>query len=83
MGSVAGLRARVARLERATRPRVGFFTSAYGSFDAFEAETMAEVEAGKLDRDDMAVVLFALRKWEDSDPVADGRWQFKKGSRSA
>lgn len=72
MGSPRALLARVARLEYARRPRLSRIAAAFGSFDAFEEQTLAEVESGSLDRidwlgetdDGSGGVLNCLRRWE-------------------
>jgi hypothetical protein len=39
------------------------FGFAYGGFDVFEDETIAEVQAGKLNPTDMSAVLACFRRW--------------------
>lgn len=58
--------ARVRRLEREAAP-ASPIVRAYGSFDAFAAKVQADIEAGRLDSRDMAVVVNALRGWEDNE----------------
>ena len=57
---------RVQRLEQSRLGPPSPFTVHYGSFEAFEAEVQAKVDAGQLDRIDMAGVVNALRRWQDS-----------------
>ncbi len=54
--------ARVQRLEQARSP-VSPIIRWYGSLEAWEADTMEQVEAGVLDRTDMATVLNSVRRW--------------------
>ncbi len=75
MASVISMLARVRRLEAARAAPVSPLVQAYGSFEAFETQTRAEIDDGKLDRIDMlgadgnSGVLAALRRWE-----TDGTW---------
>lgn len=55
---------RVQKLEQARQAPMSPFAAMCGSFEAFEAECMADIAAGKLDRD-FEGVLTALRRWED------------------
>ena len=50
----------------------------YGSFDAFEAETLDLIDEVKLGRDDMWAVLVALRRWH-ADNVWGGWGQRNSG----
>ena len=70
MGAVRALSRRVARLERAGKPRPSPFVVMFGSFDLFvEVTVLPEIEAGHLSRVDMVDVVAALRRWEE-----DGTW---------
>lgn len=70
MVAVRALSRRVARLERAGKPRPSPIVRWYGTFDAFVEQTYAEIVAGKLCREDMIIIVEVLRKWE-----SDGIWQ--------
>ncbi|MFE3837899.1 hypothetical protein [Pseudogemmobacter sonorensis] len=63
MANVRGMLARVRRLEVA-RSTASPIARLYGSFEAFAEEVQADIDAGKLDRTDMPVVLDCLRRWE-------------------
>jgi len=54
--------ARVRRLE-AARTRVSPFVRSFGSVEAFEASVQDGVEAGTLDRRDMADVVACVQRW--------------------
>jgi hypothetical protein len=69
MSSARALLARVQRLEQARAPVLSPIGRAWGSFDAFAAEGEADMQAGKLDRQDFSIVLQCLARWE-----ADGTW---------
>lgn len=69
MPNVKGMLARVQRLEVA-RSTASPIARLYGSFEAFADGVQADINAGKLDRTDMPVVLDCLRRWE-----RDGIWQ--------
>lgn len=69
MASVASMLARVRRLEAARAAPVSPLVQMYGSFEVFEAEVQADIDAGKLERIGMTDVLACLRRWE-----RDGRW---------
>lgn len=70
MVAVRALTRRLAKLERASRPRPSPFTMLYGSIDSFVDEhIIPDIEAGKLDCKDMIDVVAALRRWEE-----DGTW---------
>lgn len=70
MVAVRALTRRVAKLEKARKPRLSPFTVLYGSIDAFVDEHIVpDIEAGKLDCGDMIDVVAALRQWEE-----DGTW---------
>lgn len=70
MSGVRSLLTRVARLEAQRATPRSPIEVAYGSMDAFAEQVQAEIDAGKLDRADMPVVLAALRRWHD-----DAVWQ--------
>lgn len=71
MRAVRALQKRVARIERASMPKLSPFVLAYGSFDQFvENKVLPGIEAGLLDRADMIDVVAALRSWE-----LTGVWQ--------
>jgi len=61
MAAVRELLARVQRIEVARQPRTSFIAKSWGSFEAFEAQIRAEMEAGALDRD---FPLPHLERWE-------------------
>lgn len=63
MAGIRALQRRVAKLEKADKPKPSPFTLLYGSFDAFVDEGYAEVNAGKLDKEFLAI-LDILRGWE-------------------
>jgi hypothetical protein len=69
---------RVKKLEAARAAPRSPFEVTYGSFDAFEEETLALIDAGKLGRDDMGAVLVALRRWH-ADNVWGGWGQRNSG----
>gem|GEM_PF-1760266 len=70
MTSVLSMLQRVKRLEALrSAPKTPFEVS-YGSFDAFEAETLTLIDERKLGRADMEAVLVALRRWH-----ADNVWR--------
>jgi len=68
---------RVKKLEAARAAPQSPIEVSYGSFDAFEGETLALIDEGKLGRADMEAVLTALRKWH-ADNVWGG-WQRNSG----
>lgn len=51
MSGVRGLLTRVRKVEDARKPPKSRFDLMFGSFDVFEAQIRAEIEAGALDRD--------------------------------
>ena len=70
MGAVRALSRRVARLERAGKPRPSPFTIGWGSFDRFvEVVVIVGIERSELSEVDMIEVVAALRIWE-----TDGTW---------
>ena len=70
--------ARVAKLEAAQRQPRSPIEVDYGSFSAFEDQTQALIDDGKLDRADMGAVLTALRRWH-VDQVWPGRTRQNSG----
>jgi hypothetical protein len=54
--------ARVRRLE-AARTVMSPFVRAFGSVEAFEADVQTRVDAGALDRRDMADVVACVQRW--------------------
>lgn len=62
MAGVRSMLARVRRLESA-RTMVSPFVRAFGSLDAFVDATQAGVDAGVLDRRDMADVVACVHRW--------------------
>lgn len=70
MRAVRALQRRMAKLERASKPRPSPFVRWFGSFDLFvEVVVIPGIESGALARDDMIEVVAALRRWEE-----DGTW---------
>lgn len=63
MAGVRGMLQRVAKLEAARTSKPSPIEAIYGSVDAFAAECMAGVEAGKLCPIDMPVVIACVRSW--------------------
>ena len=63
MASVQSMLARVAKLETARAAPRSPIELTYGSFSAFEDQTLALIDERKLDRGDMLAVLTALRRW--------------------
>lgn len=62
MAGVRSMLARVRRLETA-RTMVSPFVRAFGSVDAFVACAQAGIDAGTLDRRDMADVVACIHRW--------------------
>ncbi|NEX44604.1 hypothetical protein [Pseudotabrizicola algicola] len=75
MASAQALLKRVAKLEAARNPRPSPIAAIYGSTEAFAAECMAEVEAGKLCGTDMPVLLDCLRRWD-----SEGSWDVRRAT---
>lgn len=71
MSRVRGLLERVSKLER-RRAGPSPIEIWYGSFDAFEAETRKQIDAGKLCPVDAPVITAMLRRWH-ADGVTMGR----------
>ncbi|WP_126977505.1 MULTISPECIES: hypothetical protein [Frigidibacter] len=73
MPSTQSLLARVRKLERdRTAAQLSPFAAIYGTFEQFEAECRAEMEAGKLAKD---FPIDCLARWE-----RDGTWaQWRRG----
>jgi len=65
MVAFRALHRRVLKLEKATTPRASPLTIWFGSIDAFvDLHVIPEIEAGKLDSNDMVDVIAAIRRWE-------------------
>ena len=65
MAGIRALSRRLARMEKAEKPRPSPIVLWYGSFEAWvELDVLPNIESGALDRDDMVVVVAALRAWE-------------------
>jgi len=64
--SLRTLQRRLAKLEKAGKPKPSPIVIAYGSFEAFVDLTYAEIRAGKLDQTDMLEIIESLRAWEVS-----------------
>ena len=75
MSNVRALLARVAKLEAARAAPQSPIESSFGSFGAFEDQTLSLIDEGKLDRGDMLAVLTALRRWH-ADRVWGG-WRYR------
>ena len=73
MAGVRGMLQRVAKLEAQLAPRLSPIAALYGSTEAFAAECMAEVEAGKLCGTDMPIILDCLRRWD-----REGSWDVRR-----
>lgn len=68
--SLRNLQRRVAKMEKAGKPRPSPFTVWFGSFDAWvESEILPGIESGALDPE-FIVIVAALRRWE-----TDGTWE--------
>jgi len=68
--SLRTLQRRVAKLEKAGKPRLSPIVIAFGSFDAFAMQAYLDVEAGTLSGEFLFLV-DALRSWE----VPGGVWE--------
>jgi hypothetical protein len=55
--------ARVAKLEASRAVPPSPIEVRYGTYSAFEDQTLALIDAGKLDKGDTLMVLAALRRW--------------------
>jgi hypothetical protein len=75
MAGVRGMLQRVAKLEAQLAPRLSPIAALYGSTEAFAAECMAEVEAGKLCGTDMPIILDCLRRWD-----REGSWDVRRAT---
>ncbi|WP_152968366.1 hypothetical protein [Gemmobacter sp. LW-1] len=64
---------RVAKLEAQLAPRLSPIAALYGSTEAFAADCMAEVDAGKLCGTDMPIILDCLRRWD-----REGSWDVRR-----
>lgn len=73
MASPRALLSQVKQLKAAQQPRPSPIEALYGSTEAFAAECMAEVEAGKLCGTDMPVLLDCLRRWDH-----EGSWGLRR-----
>lgn len=73
MAGVRGMLQRVAKLEAQLAPRLSPIAALYGSTEAFAAECLAEVEAGKLCATDMPIILDCLRRWD-----REGSWDVRR-----
>ena len=73
MASPRSLLSQVKQLQAAQEPRPSPIAALYGSVDAFAAECMAGVEAGKLCPVDMPIILDCLRRWD-----REGSWNVRR-----
>jgi len=74
MVAVRALQCRVAKLERAGRPRPSPFVIWYGSFDNFvTAAIWPGIRSGALDEGEMYDMIEALRDWEEN-----GTWNVQR-----
>lgn len=73
MASPRALLLQVKQLKAAQEPRPSPIAALYGSVDAFAAECMGGVEAGKLCGTDMPVVIDCLRRWD-----REGSWGLRR-----
>ncbi|WP_444461169.1 hypothetical protein [Rhodobacter capsulatus] len=75
MAGVRGMLQRLAKLEAQLAPRLSPIAALYGSTEAFAADCMAEVEAGKLCGTDMPIILDCLRRWD-----REGSWDVRRAT---
>ena len=75
MAGVRGMLQRVAKLEAQLAPRLSPIAALYGSTEAFAADCMAEVDAGKLCGTDMPIILDCLRRWD-----SEGSWGVRRAT---
>ena len=75
MSTVRAMLERVRKLEAARALPRSPIEVCWGSFGAFEDQTLALIDAGKLDRGDMLAVLTALRRFH-ADRVWAG-WKYR------
>lgn len=75
MASPRALLSQVKQLKAAQQPRPSPIAAIYGSTEAFAAECMAEVEAGKLCGTDMPIILDCLRRWD-----TEGSWDVRRAT---
>ena len=75
MSNVRGMLARVAKLEAARAAPRSPIEVAYGSFRAFEDQTLSLIEEGQLDGQDVPVVLECLGRWH-RDHLWSG-WRYR------
>lgn len=73
MAGVRGMLQRVTKLEAQLAPRLSPIAALYGSTEAFAADCMAEVDAGKLCGTDMPIILDCLRRWD-----REGSWDVRR-----
>lgn len=62
--SLRNLQRRVAKLEKAGKPRPSPIVIAYGTFEAFVEATYKEIREGQLDQADMLDIVEVMRRWE-------------------
>lgn len=74
MSGVRSLLARVQRLEQARIAPRSPFEAAFGSFDAFAADTQAGIDAGQFDSRDMPAVVNSIRRWHEEEGLW-GHWR--------
>lgn len=73
--ALRALQRRIAKMEKARKPRPSPFVLAYGSFNRFvEMHVLVGIESGRLDPKDMIEIVAALRDWEDK-----GLWAVAHG----
>ncbi len=75
MSNVRAMLERVRKLEAARAAPRSPIEVCWGSFGAFEDQTLNLIDEGKLDRGDMLAVLTALRRWH-VDRVWAG-WRYR------
>ena len=72
MPGVRGLLKRMRRLETRVASRSPI-EIAYGSLDAFVVDVQADIDAGKLDRIDMPIILNCICRWHHEKLWSDWR----------
>jgi hypothetical protein len=80
--SVRSMLARVQRLEEARVAPRSLFEAAWGSLDAFEADTRVGIDAGELCGVDMPIIIDCIKRWH-KDGVFDSWkrdriWEFAR-----